>query len=63
LRAHGAVVAWTGKPTEKLPRQFAGIAAGAQLQPPLELPMRWGKGGVTINWAILKPNAATPPGG
>jgi hypothetical protein len=63
LRASGAVVAWTGPPADKVPQQFSKIAVGAQPQPPLELPMRWGKGGVTINWAILKPKTATRPGG
>jgi hypothetical protein len=39
-----------------LPAEFSGIAAGAEIQPPFDLPMRWGgHGDVKVGWAILKP--------
>jgi 4-amino-4-deoxy-L-arabinose transferase-like glycosyltransferase len=56
LRKQGAAVVWTDGPLTKLPAGFSGIAAGAEMQPPFDLPMRWGgHGGVKVGWAILKP--------
>ncbi len=55
LRAHGAAVVWTGDDRINLPNPYAAIASGAQVQPPFELPMRWGHGSVKVGWAILRP--------
>ena len=55
LRVHGAAVVWTGEDRSNLPGPYADIARGAQVQPPFELPMRWGHGTVRVGWAILRP--------
>jgi len=55
LRAHGAAVVWTGEERASLPPQYAAIAAGAEVQPPFDLPMRFGNGRVPVGWAILRP--------
>lgn len=55
LRARGAVVVWTDGDRRTLPADYATLAAGAEVQPPLTLPMRWGNGSIEFGWAILKP--------
>jgi hypothetical protein len=55
LKRQGAVVVWTDSDPSKLPAKFAGIAAGAVVQPSFTLPYRRGPGAVTVGWAILKP--------
>jgi 4-amino-4-deoxy-L-arabinose transferase-like glycosyltransferase len=55
LRARGAAVVWIRGDTATLPAEYAGIADGAEVQPPFTLPMRWGNGEVTFGWAVLKP--------
>jgi 4-amino-4-deoxy-L-arabinose transferase-like glycosyltransferase len=55
VRARGAAVVWTGDDPTNLPEAYAGIAQGAQVQPPLELPMRWGNRTVKVGWAIVPP--------
>jgi hypothetical protein len=52
LRAKGAVVVWTGD-SRTLPYRL--FADEAEIQPPFTLPMRLGKGSVTVNWAVLRP--------
>jgi hypothetical protein len=52
LRAKGAVVVWTGD-SRALPYRL--FADEAEIQPPFTLPMRLGKGTVTVNWAVLRP--------
>ncbi|HEY1541389.1 MAG TPA: glycosyltransferase family 39 protein [Xanthobacteraceae bacterium] len=54
LRRHGAVVIWDGG-GDTVPPQYARFAAGAQVQPPLTLPWRWGRGQNTFGWAIVPP--------
>jgi hypothetical protein len=53
LKRHGAVVVWDGGGA--MPPQYARFAAGAQVQPPLTLPWRWGHGESTFGWAIVPP--------
>ena len=55
LKRQGAVVVWTDSDPAKLPAKFAGVAAGAEVQPSFKLPYRRGPGEVTVGWAILKP--------
>jgi hypothetical protein len=55
VRAQGAAVVWTGDDRINLPDAYAAIADGAQVQAPLDLPMRWGRGTVKVGWAILPP--------
>jgi 4-amino-4-deoxy-L-arabinose transferase-like glycosyltransferase len=57
LRARGAVVIWTDGDRNVLPAEYAAIAAGAEIEPPFTLPMRWGNGTMTFGWAIVKPHA------
>jgi hypothetical protein len=39
-----------------VPEPYARFAAGAQVQPPLTLPMRWGSNGeMLFGWAIVPP--------
>jgi len=54
LRRHGAVVVWDGG-GEAVPPAYAQLAPGAQVQPPLTLPWRWGNGAMTFGWAIVPP--------
>ncbi|HLH93217.1 MAG TPA: glycosyltransferase family 39 protein [Xanthobacteraceae bacterium] len=53
LKRHGAVVVWDGGGA--MPTEYARFAAGAQVQPPLTLPWRWGRGAQTFGWAIVPP--------
>jgi hypothetical protein len=55
LKRKGAVVVWTQGDPSQLPAQFAGIASGATVGAPFDLPMRRGPGTVHVGWAILKP--------
>jgi hypothetical protein len=55
LRTHGAAVVWTADGQTHLPEPYAIIAKGAQVQPPFELPMRWGRGSIKVGWATLAP--------
>jgi 4-amino-4-deoxy-L-arabinose transferase-like glycosyltransferase len=55
LKKRGAIVAWMDSDPAVMPQAFAQIAAGAELQPPLTVPLRWKKGEITIGWAILRP--------
>lgn len=55
VRAQGAAVVWTGDDRINLPEAYAAIADGAQVQAPLDLPMRWGRGTVKVGWAIIPP--------
>ena len=58
LRAKGALVVWTGGGGPRgLPLEFRAVAEDAEIQPPFALPMRLGKGTVTVNWAVLRPAA------
>ena len=54
LRARGAVVVWTADDRENLPPPYrTALEQGAQIQPPFDLPMRWGHGIVKVGWAIV----------
>lgn len=55
LRGKGALVVWTGGGAHGLPPEFRAIAEDAEMQPPFTLPMRLGKGTMTVNWAVLRP--------
>jgi 4-amino-4-deoxy-L-arabinose transferase-like glycosyltransferase len=55
LARRGAAVVWTDSDPDKLPKKFAGIAAGATVQPPFTLAYRRGSGKVAVGWAILLP--------
>src|SRR5262245_12848385 len=58
LRAKGALVVWTGGGGPRgLPLEFRAVADDAEIQPPFTLPMRLGKGTVTMNWAVLRPRS------
>ena len=54
LRRRGAVVVWDGG-GDTVPPPYAKLAPGAQVQPPLTLPWRWGHGEMTFGWAIVPP--------
>jgi hypothetical protein len=58
LRSKGAVVVWTASDPAVVPVALRGIAADAQVQPPLRLPFRRGHGELTMGWAILRPQPA-----
>jgi 4-amino-4-deoxy-L-arabinose transferase-like glycosyltransferase len=55
LKRQGAAVVWTDSDPRKLPAKFAGVAAGAVVQPPFTLAYRRGPGEVSVGWAILPP--------
>ncbi len=56
LERRGAVVVWTDGDRNTVPEPYARFAAGAQVQPPLTLPMRWGSNGeMLFGWAIVPP--------
>lgn len=55
MRRRGAAVVWSDGDRNKLPQEFADVAAGAEVQPPFALPMRWGNGQIEFGWAVLKP--------
>jgi 4-amino-4-deoxy-L-arabinose transferase-like glycosyltransferase len=55
LARRGAVVVWTDGDRNTLPPDYAAVAAGAQIQPPFTLPMRWGHGDITFGWGIVRP--------
>ena len=55
LKRRGAVLVWTDSDPARLPEKFAGIAAGAVVQPPFTLAYRRGPGEVRVGWAILRP--------
>jgi 4-amino-4-deoxy-L-arabinose transferase-like glycosyltransferase len=55
LRRRGAVVVWTTGDLRSLPSAWQGVAAGAEVQPPLSLPFRAGGGVLPVGWAILPP--------
>ena len=46
--AKGAVVVWTGD-SRTLPLSYRMFADEAEIQPPFALPMRLGKGSVTVS--------------
>lgn len=54
LRRQGAIVVWTVGELNTVPKQFASIATGAQVQPPILLHYRRGDASVYAGWAILK---------
>jgi len=55
LKRRGAVLVWTDSDPARLPEKFAGIAAGAVVQPTFTLAYRRGPGEVRVGWAILRP--------
>ncbi len=55
LKRRGAVVVWTDGDRLKVPDNYAALASGAEVQPPLTLPMRWGNGEMLFGWAIVRP--------
>lgn len=55
LRAKGAAVVWTDGDRDTLPAQFATIAAGAAVQPPLRLHYRHSSKPLEVGWAIVRP--------
>ena len=55
LRSKGAVVVWTAGDPAVVPPALRGIAADAQVQPPLKLPYRRGDHILNVGWAILRP--------
>jgi 4-amino-4-deoxy-L-arabinose transferase-like glycosyltransferase len=55
LKRRGAVVVWSDGDRAKVPAEYARLAPGAEVQPPLTLPMRWGNGEMTFGWAIVPP--------
>jgi 4-amino-4-deoxy-L-arabinose transferase-like glycosyltransferase len=52
LRRRGAVVVWDTGDLHTLPAEFASIAAGAQVQPPLLLHYLRGDSSLYVGWAI-----------
>jgi 4-amino-4-deoxy-L-arabinose transferase-like glycosyltransferase len=58
LRSKGAVVVWTAGDPSVVPPALRGIAADAQVQPPLKLPYRRGDHILNVGWAILRPQPA-----
>jgi hypothetical protein len=60
LRQHGAIVVWTLKESpDYMPTFFQPLADDVEVQRPITLPMRIGKGEVTFGWGLLRP---VPPG-
>jgi 4-amino-4-deoxy-L-arabinose transferase-like glycosyltransferase len=55
LAARGGVVVWMSGDLHAVPAALARAAGNAAVQPPLTLPMRRGKGEVTIGWGIIPP--------
>jgi hypothetical protein len=55
LRAHGAVLVWTGSDPNVLPPALAAIAPGAEIGKSFELPFCRGNGAAYVGWAILPP--------
>ena len=57
LRARGAIVVWTDGDSDPrvLPLNFRNIAGDAEIQEPLALPYRRGKGEAVFGWALLRP--------
>jgi 4-amino-4-deoxy-L-arabinose transferase-like glycosyltransferase len=62
LRRRGAAVVWSDGDLNVLPPAFADLAGGAEVQPPIALPMRWGNGEIRAGWAILKPRPSAHTG-
>jgi hypothetical protein len=54
LKRQGAVVVWTVGDLHHVPKSLQGVAAGAQVQPPLPLHYRRGDSNLYAGWAILK---------
>jgi hypothetical protein len=55
LKRQGAVVVWTVGDLHHVPKQFASVAAGAEVQQPLLLRYRRGDSSLYAGWAIMKP--------
>ena len=55
LKARGALVVWMRGDRATLPHHLAAVTAGAQVEPPIKLPVRRGTGEVEIGWAIVPP--------
>ena len=66
LRAKGAIVIWPAGINRAdpriLPNQFRAVAADAELQDPLTLPMRKGRSTVEFGWAVLRPRPVVADG-
>ena len=58
LRAKGAVVVWTDGERDRLPAQFAAVAPGAVVQPPLHVHYRHSTKPLEVGWAILRPQTS-----
>jgi 4-amino-4-deoxy-L-arabinose transferase-like glycosyltransferase len=58
LKARGAVVIWTHAEPRVIPEAFRAFSAGAEVQPPLQLPFRLGSREVTVGWAVLRPQVS-----
>jgi Dolichyl-phosphate-mannose-protein mannosyltransferase len=58
LRTKGAVLVWTTGDPDVIPIGLRAIADDAQTQPPFTLPVRRGRGVLTVGWAILRPQPA-----
>lgn len=56
LRRKGAVVVWTLQESpDYMPDFFQSVADYADVQKPISLPMRVGKGEIKFGWALLRP--------
>jgi 4-amino-4-deoxy-L-arabinose transferase-like glycosyltransferase len=55
MRRKGAAVVWTGGDPNRLPAQYRAIAPQAAVQPPLQLPNRFGNRTATFGWAVVRP--------
>jgi dolichyl-phosphate-mannose-protein mannosyltransferase len=53
LAASGGVAVWAEGDPHTLPAVYAAAARNALVQPPLTIPMRRGKGEVTVGWGII----------
>jgi hypothetical protein len=61
LRRRGAALVWAEGDRASIPVEYSALAADARVQPPIELPMRFGPGTVRIGWAILPPGGKPKP--
>lgn len=62
LYARGAVVIWRRGESVGMPRSYRAIADDAEEQPEFTLPMRWGRGEILVNWALLRPRPVVAGG-
>jgi hypothetical protein len=58
LKARGAVVVWPIGDRPDMPPEYAAVAQGAIVQPPLRIPFRATNRELTVGWAIVPPQDA-----